>query len=152
VLGAAVATLAVDDDRRRQHDTPDRIAAASDPLEQRRRAAAVGVDGAAHVDHRLSVADDAAEVEDAVHAGERTRDVVVVAQIGPQQLDVGRGASWRGAGVRERIEVVEHANSSTAPHERVDEVAADEARAAGDEHRAPQRSGVAGSRTFIGAR
>ena len=131
--GAAVGAFAVDDHRGGGDEPAYPVAAFEYGFEQRGGAGGVGVDGAADVDHRLAVADHPAEVEDAVDAVECAVDGLAVAQVADEQLGLRVEVSRDAVGVRERVEVVEHAHLLARRQQGVDEVGADEAGAAGDE-------------------
>jgi hypothetical protein len=77
-------------------------------------------------------------VEDAVDPVERLVDCVPVAQVPHHELRLGAQVGRRAVGVGERVEVVEHPHLVAGLQQRVHEVGADEARAAGDEDAAHQ--------------
>ncbi len=84
-------------------------------------------------------------MEDPIDALERRGDVVVAAEVADHQLRRGVEVLRRPAGrMGERVEVVEDPHLLPAGEQRVDEMGADEAGAAGDEDAAHQ---IVSSRT-----
>src|SRR5215211_4555903 len=133
VVRAAVRALAVHHHRRGGDHAADAVAARERRLEQSGRAAGVVVDGAASVDHRLAIAHDPTEVEDAIDPDEGAVHRLPVAQVAHDQLGVGPQVARPSARVSELVEVVEHAHALSTLEQRIHEMGADEAGASGDE-------------------
>jgi hypothetical protein len=123
VLDARVGALPVHDHGRGGHQPSHPVAAGQDSLEQPGGPATVHVHGATDVDHRLAVADHAAEVEHLLDTLERPAYGVGVPEVAAHELRVGAERSARRAGgVRQGVEVVEHPHPEPVLEQRVDEV------------------------------
>ena len=133
-----VAAVAVDGRRRRGHDAPDALVAGGEQHVER----ALDVDGGRRqrVLHRARNGAERALVEDDLDAADGRVHALVRAEVALDDLDVP--SELREVRPAAGREVVEHADVVAALEQRLDEVRADEAGAAGDEdalHAAPRR-------------
>ena len=142
-VAAAVQTFAVDGHRRRDDDLLELVACGEDLLKEDRRAEGVDRRVALDLVHRLADPDRRREVYDSIDAHERSTNRIAVAHIRLDELRLRIQVRPDDAVVDLRVERVEYAYLVPLLEQEVDDVRADEPRAASD--RAPSPLGTLAS-------